>query len=74
MPQQQYEEVAADLITKIQTGMYPPGSKLPSRRELCEMYAVSDTVVDKAMMLVRMRGFTETLPGVGVYIKERGDE
>jgi DNA-binding FadR family transcriptional regulator len=33
------------------------------------LYGVSDTVLDKAMFLLRAAGLTETLPGVGVYVR-----
>lgn len=70
MPRQQYEDVAAKILEKIESGEYPPGSKLPSRQEMRVIFGASDTVIDKAMMLVRMRGVTETLPGVGVFVRE----
>ncbi|WP_387180967.1 hypothetical protein [Micromonospora sp. NPDC005252] len=31
-------------------------------------YGVSDTVVGKAMMILRATGLTETLEGVGVFV------
>lgn len=67
-PQQQYEQVAADLRNKIRNGEYPPGSKLPSRAEMRAIYSVSDTVLDKAMMILRAERLTTTLPGVGVWV------
>ena len=71
MPRQQrYEQVADDLKSRIESGEYPPGSKLPSRSELCQIYDVSESVADKAMMLLRRERLTETLPGVGVFVKE----
>lgn len=74
MPKQRYEQVAEDLRKQIGRGKkYPPGSQLPSRKELAEMYQISDTVADKAMMLLRIEGLTETLPGVGVFVAERSD-
>lgn len=69
MPQQRYEEVAADLISKINDGTYPKGAKLPSRREMRGIYKISDSVSDKALMIVRATGLVETLAGVGVYVK-----
>ncbi|WP_425413537.1 GntR family transcriptional regulator [Micromonospora rhizosphaerae] len=48
----------------------PPGTKLPSRSQLCKEYGVSDTVVGKAMMILRATGLTETLEGVGVFVAE----
>lgn len=71
MPRQQrYEEVADDLKNKIQSGEYTPGSQLPSRSRLCEIYAVSESVIEKAMWILRREGLTETLPGVGVFVAE----
>lgn len=72
MPKQQrYEEIAADMRAKIGDGKtYPPGSKLPSRAELCDIYSVSESVIEKVMFILRTGGLTETLPGVGVYVVE----
>lgn len=70
MPQQQYERVAAELRQRIATGVYPPGGKLPSRRELREEFDASDTVIDKAMLILRIGGLTESLAGIGVFVKE----
>jgi DNA-binding GntR family transcriptional regulator len=69
MPQQRYEKVAADLRQKIESGQYPPGSRLPSRAELRIIYDISDTVSDKALMILRAAGLVETLPGVGVFVR-----
>ncbi len=72
MPRQQrYEQVADDLTAKIRGGEYPPGSQLPSRAQLCQIYDVSASVVEKAMMLLRRDGLTETLAGVGVFVREQ---
>ena len=72
MPRQQYERVAAELRSRIETGVYESGGKLPSRRELRDEFNASDTVIDKAMMILRVSGLTESLQGVGVFVKETG--
>ena len=69
MPKQRYEEVADVLRGRIEDGTYPPGGKLPSRSQLREEFQASDTVIDKAMMILRVGGFTESLPGVGVFVR-----
>ncbi|MGC4856016.1 winged helix-turn-helix domain-containing protein [Micromonospora sp. DT4] len=71
MPKQQYQALADELRTKIETGAWPPGTKLPSRSQLCKEYGVSDTVVGKAMMILRATGLTETLEGVGVFVADK---
>lgn len=68
MPKQRYEQVADDLRQKIKSGEYPPASQLPSRAQMHDLYGVSDTVSDKAFMLLRQEGLVETLPGVGVFV------
>jgi GntR family transcriptional regulator len=70
MPKQQYQVLADELRKKIETGEWPPGTRLPSRSELCKEYGVSDTVVGKAMMILRATGLTETLAGVSVFVAE----
>jgi DNA-binding GntR family transcriptional regulator len=69
MPTQRYEEVAADLISKINDGTYPSGTRLPSRKDMRTIYTISDSVSDKALMIVRATGLVETLPGRGVYVR-----
>ncbi|MFI6265713.1 winged helix-turn-helix domain-containing protein [Micromonospora sp. NPDC051006] len=71
MPKQQYQVLADELRNKIESGEWLPGTKLPSRSQLCKEYGVSDTVVGKAMMILRATGLTETLEGVGVFVAEK---
>jgi GntR family transcriptional regulator len=70
VPKQRYEEIADDLRSRIASGQYPPGSRLPSRRELGIEFGVSDTVLDKAFLILRGEGRVETLAGVGVYVRD----
>lgn len=67
---QRYEEVAEDLRQKIVSGEYPPGAQLPSRAQMRDLYGVSDTVSDKALMILRTMGLVETLAGVGVFVRK----
>ncbi|PZF97151.1 winged helix-turn-helix domain-containing protein [Micromonospora deserti] len=71
MRSQQYQVLADELRNKIESGEWPPGTKLPSRSQLCREYGVSDTIVGKAMMILRATGLTETLEGVGVFVAEK---
>lgn len=69
-PRYRYEQIADDLAERIKAGEFQPGSKLPSRRELIEHYGVTEPVIDRAMQVLRIKGMTETLPGVGVFVAE----
>ncbi|MFV2083424.1 MULTISPECIES: winged helix-turn-helix domain-containing protein [Micromonosporaceae] len=69
-PRYRYEQIADELEERIRAGEFPPGSRLPSRRELTEYYDVTEPVIDRAMQNLRVKGLTETLPGVGVFVAE----
>jgi hypothetical protein len=40
-----------------------------STRRVRLIYQISDTVSDKALMILRAADLVETLPGVGVFVK-----
>ena len=44
-----YERIYGDLLAKIQSGDYQPGDRLPSEKELAELYGVSRITANKAM-------------------------
>jgi GntR family transcriptional regulator len=73
-PKYQYEQIADDLIKRIGDGEFPPGTRLPSRRELTAHYGVTEPVIDRAMQVLRVKEIIETLPGVGVFVKEEPRE
>jgi DNA-binding GntR family transcriptional regulator len=56
---------------RIASGEFPPGAKLPSRRELCEQYKVSDTVIGRVMLALSADGLTESLVGYGTFVVEQ---
>jgi GntR family transcriptional regulator len=70
---QRYRAVAQDIRRDIEQGTYPPGTRLPSRPKLRDKYHVSETVLTGAMRLLHEWQLIETQPGVGVYVRERGE-
>lgn len=69
-PRYLYEEIYADLIRRIRDGEFPPGSQLPSRKQLAEYYKASTLTIDTAMRKLRDEGWTTALHGKGVYVRE----
>ncbi|WP_173934549.1 transcriptional regulator NanR [Chelativorans sp. Marseille-P2723] len=51
-----YEEVLDRLITAISTAEFPPGSQLPSERELMNMFAVGRPSIREAMLTLQQMG------------------
>lgn len=61
-------QIAEDLIERIYGGEYPQGEKLPSYRELGDIYSVSFSSIAKVMWILKDRGLTIGVAGVGVYV------
>lgn len=65
-----YEQIADDLAARILAGEYPPGTRLPSQREIAALYSVSVATVEKVHIILRERGLTYGVPGRGVFVAE----
>ena len=46
------------------------GTKLPSERELCEMFAVSRTALREALRRLSARGLIQIKKGSGMFVSE----
>jgi len=71
MPTNMYEQLADDLRAKIKSGEYPPGSILPSRRELCQEHGFSQIVVYMAVNILKSEGLVVLVPGRGLKVADR---
>ena len=63
-------QIADDLSDRIRAEEYPAGSRLPTLRELAELYSVSVSTIQRALELTRDRGLTVGRAGSGVYVAE----
>ena len=68
-----YRGIADDLQDRIHTGQYPPGSKLPTYREIAELYEVSQATAYRAVSLLADRGAVEGESGRGVFVVDDED-
>lgn len=66
-----YERVASDLAAKISNQTYQVGQRLPSERELAQLYAVSRPTVREALIALELDGQVEVRTGSGVYVVAR---
>ncbi|WP_197321132.1 GntR family transcriptional regulator [Saccharomonospora sp. NB11] len=67
-----HRQVAADLRKRITGGEFVPGDRLPSERELTEVYGVSRLTVREAVGLLRAEGVLVAEHGRGVFVRPRG--
>ena len=64
------EEVREAIAERVETGELPPGSQLPSERELCEQFAVARTSVREAIQGLVTLGLLERRAN-RCYVTER---
>ena len=66
-----YVQVMDSVISQIEDGILVIDTKLPSERELCEIFDVSRTTVRQAMKELEKDGFVNTFKGRGTYVASR---
>ena len=64
-----YQKVADRILEMIDSGAYPPGTRLPGERELAERFEVSRVVVREAEISLEAIGRVEIKVGSGVYVR-----
>lgn len=75
-----YQRVISDIRTRVASGEWPPGTKLPSTRELVRMYqdqlrspSLSISTVRRAVGLLTAFGELRGDQGLGVFVVGRDD-
>ncbi len=63
------EQVFEDLLSKINTGQYKPGEKLPAERELISMYGVGRNTIRAALAELEARKVIIKKQGKGAYVR-----
>ena len=64
-----YMQIKENIQHKIEEGVYADGDKLPSERELCEIFSVSRIPVRKALELLESEGLIHSFQGKGSFVK-----
>jgi GntR family transcriptional regulator len=64
-----YRGIADDIAARIATGEYPPGAKIPSYSQLAELYSVSVSTAQRAVMVLRERALVTGVQGRGVFVR-----
>lgn len=65
-----YHKVVNQIIELIDSGAFPPGSRLPAERELAEKFGVSRVSVREAAIALQAKGRIEIRPGSGAYVQD----
>ena len=64
-----YQQLAAILRGKIDSGEIPPRRAIPSKRTLTEEYSVSPGTVERAVQALRAEGYRRTVLGRGLFVR-----
>lgn len=63
-----YQQLAAELKQRIESGRYPVGGKLPAERYIAEEMSVSRTVVREAVIMLEVEGYVDVRKGSGIHV------
>lgn len=61
-------QVYDQILDNILNGIWPPGSKLPSENELCQLFGVSRVPIREALKRLTTMGITQTRQGEGTFV------
>ena len=62
------DQIIDDMCESMGTGVYPPGSRLPTERALAERYGVSGSTVREAIRALTAMGLVDVRHGSGAYV------
>jgi DNA-binding LacI/PurR family transcriptional regulator len=65
-----YKKIYNQLSTDIMSGVYLPGTKVPSEKELSNQYGVSRITSKRALEKLVEEGLIERIPGKGSFVRE----
>lgn len=68
-----YRMIADQIAGRIRAGDFPPGSRLPSERDLAEQLQVSRPSVREALIALEIEGYVEVRVGAGVFVVHARD-
>ncbi len=68
-PRNIYDEIADRLKEQIVSGVWAPGAKLPSTKELSETFGVGRSTVREALSALKAMGLVDSRQGGGSYVR-----
>jgi GntR family transcriptional regulator len=71
-PEPIYRQIAAVIRARIEGGTYPPNRKIPSERELCEEFDVTNKTVRAGLAILIEEGRLRPVRGRGVFVTPAG--
>ncbi|MFN3807416.1 FadR/GntR family transcriptional regulator [Asticcacaulis sp.] len=63
-----YQIIGQSLLQRIRSGEFHATGKLPTERELAEVYSVGRAVIRDALVMLEVKGLVQSRQGSGIYI------
>lgn len=63
-----YQVIGQSLLQRIRSGEFHATGKLPTERELAEVYSVGRAVIRDALVMLEVKGLVQSRQGSGIYI------
>ena len=67
-------EISGKMKRLISEGVYPPASRLPAERELCEQFGVSRPPIRSALAILERDGLIKRFPRRGTIVTEKAED
>jgi DNA-binding LacI/PurR family transcriptional regulator len=64
------EEIIVDIKERISRGELQVGAKLPTSRELCQIYKIAPNTLSRCIRRLKENGFVSTKVGDGIYVTD----
>ena len=69
-----YEQVVEEIVQRIRSGVYKPGDRLPTEKELVEELGVSRNSLREAMKCLITAGLVTSTSGKGTFLSQKARE
>lgn len=66
-----WRQVAEIVISRIRSGQYPPGSRVPSTLELATELGIASSTSQKALAHLRREGWLRGETGIGTFVADQ---
>ena len=70
-PRPVYEQIGSEIRKLIISGVYAPGERLPSVRELAQQLAINPNTIQRAYRELEASGYIYSVAGSGSFVGER---
>lgn len=73
-PNTTLQELQSIIVNNISEGIWAPGERIPSERQLAQAYNVTRTAVRKAIASLTEQGVLVAIPGSGTYVSTKAQK